>query len=159
MMIRHLFIAWIMAISAIPLNGLDAKELTWKMMRGLNHVTGEMSEDINKIPNQLVSVAGFIVPLEMDEYADEVKEFLLVPDPLACIHVPPPPPNQMIHIIMNHKIPVNMDFRGVKIKGIITISNPREGLYSYTLDGLSAEEANIEYEDPIMEIINLEIGD
>jgi hypothetical protein len=47
--------------------------------------------------NQDVRLAGFIVPLEFDDdYV--ITEFFLVPYFGACIHVPPPPPNQIIHV-------------------------------------------------------------
>jgi hypothetical protein len=45
--------------------------------------------------NQKVRIPGFIVPLEYS--ADQqVIQFFLVPYFGACIHVPPPPPNQII---------------------------------------------------------------
>lgn len=44
-----------------------------------------------------VKIPGFIVPLAFDDDM-VIKEFFLVPFFGACIHVPPPPPNQMIHI-------------------------------------------------------------
>jgi hypothetical protein len=40
-------------------------------------------------------IAGFTVPLE--HQGDKVTEFLIVPYFGACIHVPPPPANQIIH--------------------------------------------------------------
>ncbi len=40
---------------------------------------------------------GFVVPLETD--ATEIAEFLLVPYFGACIHVPPPPANQTVHVL------------------------------------------------------------
>lgn len=44
-----------------------------------------------------VRVPGFIVPLAMD--ADGlIREAFLVPYFGACIHVPPPPPNQIVHL-------------------------------------------------------------
>lgn len=43
-----------------------------------------------------VKIAGFVVPLEQDE--DRVLSFLLVPYYGACIHTPPPPANQIIHV-------------------------------------------------------------
>lgn len=49
-----------------------------------------------KMNGQRVRVPGFVVPLGTD--LDRVKEFLLVPYFGACIHVPPPPANQMIHV-------------------------------------------------------------
>ena len=47
--------------------------------------------------NKRVRIPGFIVPLE---FSDDlvVSEFFLVPYYGACIHVPPPPPNQIIHV-------------------------------------------------------------
>lgn len=46
--------------------------------------------------NRPVRIAGFIVPLEFND--DQViTEFFLVPFFGACIHVPPPPPNQIIY--------------------------------------------------------------
>ena len=44
-----------------------------------------------------VRLPGYVVPL--DEARGGVKEFLLVPYFGACIHVPPPPANQIIHVI------------------------------------------------------------
>lgn len=43
-----------------------------------------------------IKLAGFIAPLEYD--GDQITEFLLVPYFGACIHVPPPPANQTVHI-------------------------------------------------------------
>ncbi len=47
--------------------------------------------------NKNIRIPGFIVPLE---YSDEqlITEFFLVPYFGACIHVPPPPPNQIIYV-------------------------------------------------------------
>ena len=44
-----------------------------------------------------IRVPGFIVPLE---FSDEqiITEFFLVPYFGACIHMPPPPPNQIIYV-------------------------------------------------------------
>ncbi|MGA0806020.1 MAG: DUF3299 domain-containing protein [Pseudohongiellaceae bacterium] len=45
-----------------------------------------------------IRLPGFVVPLEFDE-DQNVTEFFLVPYFGACIHLPPPPPNQIIHVI------------------------------------------------------------
>ncbi|MEW5788859.1 MAG: DUF3299 domain-containing protein [Pseudomonadota bacterium] len=52
------------------------------------------NEAMNGAP---IRIAGFLVPLEWGDKA--MKEFLLVPYFGACIHVPPPPANQIIHVI------------------------------------------------------------
>ena len=45
-----------------------------------------------------VRIPGFIVPLEYKE-SEIVTRFLLVPYFGACIHEPPPPPNQTIYVV------------------------------------------------------------
>ncbi len=44
---------------------------------------------------QKIRMAGFLVPLEFDDN-QVVTEFFLVPYYGACIHLPPPPPNQIV---------------------------------------------------------------
>ncbi len=43
-----------------------------------------------------IRLPGFVIPLE--KVGDKVSEFLLVPYFGACIHTPPPPSNQIIHV-------------------------------------------------------------
>ena len=55
------------------------------------------TEIIQELDGKAAKIPGFIVPLEFDD--DQViTEFFLVPYFGACIHVPPPPPNQIIYI-------------------------------------------------------------
>ena len=49
------------------------------------------------IVGQTVRLPGFVVPLE--DGKDGLKEFLLVPYFGACIHSPPPPANQIVHVL------------------------------------------------------------
>ncbi|WP_444946870.1 DUF3299 domain-containing protein [Microbulbifer sp. VTAC004] len=46
--------------------------------------------------NQQIRIAGFIVPIEFNDELT-ISRFLFVPYFGACIHLPPPPPNQVIH--------------------------------------------------------------
>lgn len=43
-----------------------------------------------------VRIPGFIVPLEGEDQT--ITEFFIVPFFGACLHMPPPPPNQIIHV-------------------------------------------------------------
>lgn len=52
---------------------------------------------VKQLDKTRVALAGFIVPLNLNA-KDRVDEFLLVPYFGACIHVPPPPPNQIVHV-------------------------------------------------------------
>lgn len=43
-----------------------------------------------------IRIAGFVVPLDTD--GEAIGEFILVPYFGACVHSPPPPPNQAIYV-------------------------------------------------------------
>ena len=49
-----------------------------------------------ELDGQSVRIPGYLLPLEFD--GDKVSEFLLVPYVGACIHTPPPPANQIVHV-------------------------------------------------------------
>ncbi|WP_443083124.1 DUF3299 domain-containing protein [Variovorax sp. PBS-H4] len=67
-----------------------------------NELLMKMQEASNNAPTNAamngvdIKLPGFIVPLE--ENKGEVTEFLLVPYFGACIHTPPPPANQIVHV-------------------------------------------------------------
>lgn len=71
-----------------------------------------------------VRIPGFIVSL--DTNLDRVKEFLLVPYFGACIHVPPPPANQMIHVFPKKPL------RNAQIMGAVWVSGTLETTFSHT---------------------------
>jgi hypothetical protein len=50
----------------------------------------------SELDGKSVKIAGYLLPLDFNEAG--VKEFLLVPYVGACIHVPPPPPNQVVYV-------------------------------------------------------------
>ena len=57
-----------------------------------------VSTDVKKEMNgKAIKIPGFIVPLDFSS-EKEIKNFFLVPYFGACIHVPPPPPNQIIYV-------------------------------------------------------------
>lgn len=49
-----------------------------------------------KLDGMRVSIAGYVLPLEVAP--EGATSFVLVPFVGACIHVPPPPPNQLIFV-------------------------------------------------------------
>lgn len=51
----------------------------------------------NKLSETKVKIPGFVVPLVVNDNG-MVSEFFLVPYFGACIHVPPPPPNQIVYV-------------------------------------------------------------
>jgi hypothetical protein len=51
------------------------------------------------ILGQNVRLPGYMVPLE--DLPEGTKEFLLVPYFGACVHSPPPPANQIVHVVLD----------------------------------------------------------
>jgi len=49
-----------------------------------------------------IKIGGFVIPLDLDNGA--ATEFLLVPYFGACIHAPPPPANQVIHVFARQPV-------------------------------------------------------
>jgi len=77
----------------------ETPQINWSVLRGLQYRAGTMSDTLRKLNGKRVRVPGFIVPLE--DFQETAKEFLLVPYFGACVHEPPPPPNQMVYVAMN----------------------------------------------------------
>lgn len=78
-----------------------------------------MNFNVNtKLDQKQVKLPGFIVPLELDDNG-KVTEFFLVPYFGACIHVPPPPANQIIHVVTVQPLinPQSMD--SVWVSGVM----------------------------------------
>jgi uncharacterized protein len=71
--------------------------LDWRILGQLDYRTGAGPELLHELDGRTVRLPGFLVPLE--DYAEEFSEFLVVPYYGACIHTPPPPPNQMVHAL------------------------------------------------------------
>ena len=71
----------------------------WAQLRGLNYKTGHVRDDTKALDGAEVKMAGFMVPFD-DDQTHEITEFLLVSVAGACIHVPPPPPNQIVLVHM-----------------------------------------------------------
>jgi uncharacterized protein len=81
-----------------------------------------------------VRIPGFVVPLDFDEQ-QKVSEFFLVPFFGACIHVPPPPPNQIIHIQLSTPYQMESIYDPVWLTGTLHLETTSKdiGESSYSL--------------------------
>ena len=122
--------------------------LSWQILSEMDSKTGKMPASLHALKNTEVQIAGFIVPIEMGDSIDKVSVFALVPDPLSCIHIPPPPPNQMIYVTMDTPIDLDMDFRGVSVNGTLSVAQPKVKalLVGYELKGTKATKATIDFD-------------
>jgi len=64
----------------------------------------------------IVRLPGFIIPLDARRDG-VVDEFLLVPYFGACIHVPPPPPNQLVYVRMARRTTLQSPYDAYWITG------------------------------------------
>ncbi len=108
---------------------------------------------IPALDGQRVKIAGFVVPLDINK--KKVKEFLLVPYFGACIHVPPPPSNQVVHAFsakVNNKQQNEYLKSAVLIQGPITIIGIIETISSNTSMGSAGYKIQVEtieqYKEP-----------
>ena len=102
------------------------------------------SYDVNPdLINKRIVIPGFIVPTK---YNDDrmVTEFFLVPFFGACIHLPPPPPNQIIHVTYADGIPLDNYYDPHVIMGELTAKTVRNDMansaYSLTAEGVEIYE-------------------
>lgn len=94
-----------------------------------------------ELEGQEIRIPGFVVPLELDE-AGRVTEFFLVPYFGACIHVPPPPPNQIVYVRMPQGIELKSMYSAYWISGrmVVKLRTTRHGAAAYTLVASASEE-------------------
>lgn len=98
---------------------------------------------VEELDGVLVKLPGFIVPLELDGEG-RVSEFLLVPYFGACIHLPAPPPNQMVYISTDDPIDMEMTWAPIWVTGEMKTSRQRSefGAVEYSM----AAQEIVEYE-------------
>lgn len=81
---------------------------------------------VQALDGKRVEIGGYVVPLDLDARA--VTELLLVPFVGACIHVPPPPSNQVVHVIAAQPLPIKGLFDPVCVTGRLSVQLTSTGL-------------------------------
>ncbi len=124
-------------VLALPARAAEVIELTWEdLVPGLDtfvakglveHGQAAATIDYDTIAaagtvadynGKTIALAGFVVPLDLDSTL--VREFLLVPYIGACIHVPPPPPNQIVFVKAAKPIKITGLFDAVIVTGVMS---------------------------------------
>lgn len=98
--------------------------------------------DVNeKLDGRTVRIPGFVVPLELDAEG-RVIEFFLVPYFGACIHVPPPPPNQMLFVSIAKGLVLDSMYSAYWVTGRLSTHTRQTklGAAAYTLVASGLEE-------------------
>ena len=97
----------------IDIDGLIARREEITEKRRLRGATA--NPDLN---GKNIRLPGYLLPLEFED--KKVTEFLLVPWVGACIHTPPPPPNQIVHVRLQNGFDIGDEvFTAVWVNGVM----------------------------------------
>lgn len=101
-------------------------------------MTGRPVDAMDQVPAR---IPGFVVPLKVVGSEQLIVEFFLVPYFGACIHVPPPPPNQIIHVTYKPGFTLDVLYDPFWIQGVLRIEEVENdvALASYTLEAVKIE--------------------
>jgi hypothetical protein len=137
-------------LTAVSVNAEEIKEVYWEDLIPKDFVIpevpithfGNMEQTMPNAPvvtefnGQTVKIPGFVVPLEGN--ATETTEFLLVPYFGACIHVPPPPSNQIVYVTFTEGVPIDNLYDAVWVTGELSTEGWSGDIATvgYTLSGI-----------------------
>ena len=127
--------------------GVDVKELL-KAAEDLKTEVDRRGAIVNgELDGKIVRMPGYALPLEQSE--DGVTEFLLVPYVGACIHVPPPPANQIVYVKLDKAYRVASLYEPIWITGKLVAESASRSLSlvdgvapvatGYRMDGIAIE--------------------
>jgi uncharacterized protein len=94
--------------------------------------TAKKLEDQKSVANaslngKLVRMPGYLLPVEF--VGNRVTEFLLVPWVGACIHTPPPPPNQIVYVKADKPYEIKRTFDPVWVTGRMLARGNAKSVY------------------------------
>ena len=125
------------AVAHLAEGGLDADQVLEELDNFVAAANANNSKLVGALNNKNVKIAGYVLPTEFS--GDLVIEFLLVPYVGACIHTPPPPANQMIHVEVEEGFITEGMFAPVWVMGKIRTELSTQSLY--LVDGSADVEA------------------
>lgn len=104
---------------------------------------------VPEMDGKMVKVPGFVVPVQGDGL--NVTEFFLVPYFGACIHVPPPPSNQIIYVRFEPGTKVENLYDAIWVTGKLETEVTTHELASsgYSLEAFVIEPYEDLYEEPV----------
>ena len=98
-----------------------------------------LNQTVETYNGNIVRLAGFVVPLDFENSV--VREFLLVPYVGACIHVPPPPANQIVYVTVEAGLEIDGLFEPVVVTGVMQTTKLSTDMaevgYSIVADGIT----------------------
>ena len=109
------------ALARLKQDGIDVDGLLAKRDAVAERKRAAARSGNPAIDGKVVRIPGYVLPLEFS--GNKVSEFLLVPWVGACIHTPPPEPNQIVHVKPDKAFDIRRNFDAVWVTGKI-VANP-----------------------------------
>ena len=119
-------------------DGLDVEGLLATRNRMLEAHRSRARAVNPQLDGQVVRIAGYLLPLEFS--GKSIREFLLVPWVGACIHTPPPPANQIVHVTLEQAFEHDGLFKPVVVTGRMSARESRKSVF--VVDGTSDVEVS-----------------
>lgn len=167
----HPLLAALLFALALPISAAEVRELAWSdmvpadappqvvepaPMHDLSQLADALAEAgpasmqqspaapvVQQLDGLAVKLPGYIVPLDVTDEG-RVTEFLLVPYFGACIHVPPPPSNQIVHVTTELGVLLDALYQPFWIEGTLQVeqssSELAEAGYQMQADKIYAYE-------------------
>ncbi len=107
-------------------DGVDVEDLLRQDKEYLRELARRNALVVEALDGEDVRIPGYALPLEFSGAA--VSEFLLVPYVGACIHVPPPPPNQIVYVRAKEPYAPKDLFDPVWVNGRLSVAKTRKEL-------------------------------
>jgi hypothetical protein len=118
------------------------KEIDWDDLIPWTAVFSPGEVKFNKsLVDKEVKIPGYVLPLDM--FGRDINSFLLVPYIGACIHVPPPAPNQIVYVEANVPWQGLAWWEPVYVTGKIKIEN--QNIEDLAIVGYEMSASDIEY--------------
>ncbi len=118
------------------------KEIDWDDLIPWTAVFSPGEVKFNKsLVDKEVKIPGYVLPLDM--FGRDINSFLLVPYIGACIHVPPPAPNQIVYVEADVPWQGLAWWEPVYVTGKIKIEN--QNIEDLAIVGYEMSASDIEY--------------
>lgn len=115
------------ARARLEAQGIDIVELFAKRKEITEMQLRTAGAAVPALEGTTLSLSGFVLPLE--HQGQKVSEFLLVPWVGACIHTPPPPPNQIVHVIAAAPFESKGLFEPVTVTATMKVGSVKKDLF------------------------------
>jgi len=123
-------------------NNVFAAEVSWETLKTLDFDTKTkkniIKPDLQKALGKEISIKGFMMPLDYE--AKEVVEFLFMPYVPACMHVPPPPANQLVLVKMKKGAKIKPSFYPIELTGTLAVEANADLESSFKMEGIKIKE-------------------